>query len=468
MTDWDMVVESWAGRPSQLSEVHAEESTNRAEPRSRRRCGPCWRRAGQFTYDDHGTPWSTRRPQPDRPALSQRRDERLPRPRAFSNGTVQIQSYQPFRTDMQSRFTLDGGKVHFDRIDLVSDGAERSRPATSTSAAGPSSSISSGRGSIFRRRRTSSFTGRSSTSRAGDFTGTFHLFKGGRELKGTFVSPLAGVNDWRFPNLRGSVLWVPDRLEITNATSELYGGTARFDYRMAPFGKPTPARATWDVEYTDVDLASSPIFSRPRGCGSPAARRAATVSSGRSASGRRRRGEGEVTVDAAAGCAPMTRELPADLVAERARSADEAGPFNPQLSLGYLPIAGHVVYALDPGVDSRSAELGGDQPRPTSSSRGGPRSASSSRIPFHVTSLDWQESDRVLAGIMTAFGSPTGAVPIGGYGEFDGVLLEAFTAPADRGHVHRRADARLGRRLGHRPRRARDREQLRLRDRTRR
>ena len=35
-----------------------------------------------------------------------------------------------------------------------------------------------------------------------------------------------------------------------------------------------------------------------------------------------------------------------------------------------------------------------------------------SRIPFHVTSLDWQESDRVLAGIMTTFGSPTGAIPI--------------------------------------------------------
>jgi translocation and assembly module TamB len=50
-------------------------------------------------------------------------------------------------------------------------------------------------------------------------------------------------------------------------------------------------------------------------------------------------------------------------------------------------------------------------------------------MPFHVTSLDWQESDRVLAGIITAFGSPTGAVPIGGYGEFDGVMLNAFNRP---------------------------------------
>ena len=46
-----------------------------------------------------------------------------------------------------------------------------------------------------------------------------------------------------------------------------------------------------------------------------------------------------------------------------------------------------------------------------------------------MTSLDWLESDRVLAGIMTAFGSPTGAVDIGGAGQFDGVMLLGFTKP---------------------------------------
>jgi hypothetical protein len=39
-----------------------------------------------------------------------------------------------------------------------------------------------------------------------------------------------------------------------------------------------------------------------------------------------------------------------------------------------------------------------------------------SRLPFHVTSADWQESDRLLAGIMTALGtgptrSPSAARP---------------------------------------------------------
>ena len=55
-----------------------------------------------------------------------------------------------------------------------------------------------------------------------------------------------------------------------------------------------------------------------------------------------------------------------------------------------------------------------------------------SEIPFHVTSADWQESDRVLAGIMTTFGATTSAVPVGGSGEFDGVMRLAFASRGSR------------------------------------
>src|SRR5262249_7297097 len=51
------------------------------------------------------------------------------------------------------------------------------------------------------------------------------------------------------------------------------------------------------------------------------------------------------------------------------------------------------------------------------------------RLPFHVVSSDWQESDQVLAGIITDFGAPTSPVAFGGRGEFDGVMLGAFRAP---------------------------------------
>ena len=128
----------------------------------------------------------------------------------------------------------------------------------------------------------------------------------------------------------------------------------------------------------------------------------------------------------------MTRELPADLVAELSALPDEEGPFNPQLSLGHLPMAGHIVYSLDPQW-IRLQKSWAATNRTYVEFEGQTAFGEQSRIPFHVSSLDWQESDRVLAGIMTAFGAPTGAVPMGGYGEFDGVLLEAFKRPRIQG-----------------------------------
>ena len=72
-----------------------------------------------------------------------------------------------------------------------------------------------------------------------------------------------------------------------------------------------------------------------------------------------------------------------------------------------------------------------------------------SRIPFHVTSLDWQESDACLR----RRSSPLSArqprrCRSEDYGEFDGVMLEDVLATPDRRHVHRRPHARVGRDWG--------------------
>ena len=56
-----------------------------------------------------------------------------------------------------------------------------------------------------------------------NFTGTFHLFKGGRELKGDFRSDLAKLNRFDFPSLEGSLVWVRDRFEVLRAQSDFYG-----------------------------------------------------------------------------------------------------------------------------------------------------------------------------------------------------------------------------------------------------
>ncbi len=57
-----------------------------------------------------------------------------------------------------------------------------------------------------------------------------------------------------------------------------------------------------------------------------------------------------------------------------------------------------------------------------------------SNIPFHVTSADLQESDRVLAGMMTAFGAPTNPITVGGSAEFSGVLTESIGRPRVEGN----------------------------------
>ena len=101
----------------------------------------------------------------------------------------------------------------------------------------------------------------------GDFTGTFHMFKGGRELKGDFTSALAGVNDYRFPESR--------RLAGLGARS--HGSDARhrgLSRRQGGVQVPDgaarqdaiePARAVFDVNYRDVDLNALTEFYQMRG-----------------------------------------------------------------------------------------------------------------------------------------------------------------------------------------------------------
>ena len=129
----------------------------------------------------------------------------------------------------------------------------------------------------------------------------------------------------------------------------------------------------------------------------------------------------------------MTRQLRADVIATVDPLPREEGPFNSQLPIGYVPIAGHIAYSLDPDWINLATGWAATE-KTYVEFKGRTAWAQRSQIPFHVTSLDWLESDRVLAGIMTAFGAPTGAIDIGGRGEFDGVMLESFSKPRIEGH----------------------------------
>ena len=387
---------------------------------------------------------------------------------SFSNGTISIQSYEPFSASMRSRFKLVNGKVTFDRIDLTSEGAASVIDGVVDLGRWPEQiyrikshiDFPTQKNIFFHRDRFSAYG-------QGDFQGTFHLFKGGRELKGTFTSPLAGVNDWRFPDLRGAVLWLPDKLEITDSTSGLYGGTARFDYRMAPIGKKgVPTIATWDVQYRDVDLSRLTDFLETRGLRlagrATGTNRLAWPLGGWAV----KRGEGVVDIAPPPGVETMTRAMPAARLQDELTAGPEAGPFNAQLPLGYVPIAGRLAYKLDPEWITLGPSWVAT-PKTYVEFQGQTAYGQRSRIPFHVTSLDWQESDRVLAGIMTTFGAQTGAIPIGGSRRVRRRHAGGVLAAAHRGQVLRRRHARLERRLGQGHRRRGDREQLRRTSRTR-
>lgn len=435
MTDWQMLVETWPSSPAFPNGRHNfPKFTPKNPAKGPKRFTTTLRSVlasrGSFTYEDHGTPWSTAA-RDLRVLLTRGVADAVYRgSTSFSDSTVKIQSYEPFRADMRSRFTIDGSNLHFSRIDLASEGAQSVMQGDIDLAHWPEQTYQIRSRIDFPTQKNIFFhRDKFSASGQGDFQGTFHLFKGGRELKGTFVSPMAGVNDWRFPDLRGSVLWVPDRLEVTNATSGLYGGTARFDYVMFPFGKKdVPTRATWDVAYKDVDLARLTDFLETAGLrlgGRADGENHLEWQIGRWSE---KRGGGEVTARPPEGVTPMTRDLDPEVVARQAALPEEAGPFNPRSPLGYVPIAGHVVYTLDPEWIALN-ESWVATPKTYVDFQGRTAYGDRSRIPFHVTSLDWLESDRVLAGIMTAFRSPTGAVPIGGSGSFDGVMLLGFTKP---------------------------------------
>jgi hypothetical protein len=434
MSDWEMLVEQFpSGKFSHNFPKIVHESKG---PQGPKRFVTTVRsviaRRGQFTYEDHGTPWST---------IARNLNVSVFRglthyegTAQFSNGTIQIQAYDPFRADMQTRFRIDGGTVQLERIDLKTDGATSVVDGSVDFAHWPEMLYRVRSRVDFPIQKGIFFKDMNFTVKGyGDFTGTFHFFKGGRELKGTFTSPEAGVNDWRFPNVAGSLLWIPSTFEVTNVTSGLYGGRAKFSYTMGPFGQGRPAHAVWDTTYTDVDLAQLTDFLQTQGIrlsGRATGHNRLEWPLGRFA---QKHGEGQITAVQPSGIRPLTRQADPDLIARVDPLPPEQGPFNPHLSIGYVPVAGDISYTLDPDwISIGSGWTATERTYVEFTGRTG--WGQNSRMPFHVTSLDWQESDRLLAGIMTAFGAPTGAIPIGGRGEFDGTFLEAFSRPRIEGH----------------------------------
>ncbi len=438
MSDWEMLVEQFRNGHN-FPKIVPESKGPKGPKRFVTTVRSVIARNGQFTYEDHTTPWSTVARNLN---VSVWKGLDTYRGTAqFTNGSVAIQSYRPFRADMQTAFKIDGGKVILDRIDLKSEGATSAVTGFVDLARWPEMvyNVRSHvdfpiQKEIFFKEMNFGVTGQA------DFTGVFRFFKGGRELKGHFTTPEAGVNvggnAWRFQDVAGSLLWIPSTFEVTDVTTSLYGGRAKFLYSMAPLGAgpAKPTQVVWDALYRDVDLATLTDFLQTQGlrlAGRATGHNRLEWPLGKFA---RKHGEGEIATTPPSGIRPMTREIAADVIATVDPLLPEQGPFNPRLWIGYVPIAGKITYRLDPDWITIGDGSWAATEKTYVEFSGRTAWLHNSRIPFHVTSADWQESDRLLAGIMTAFGSSTGAIPIGGRGQFDGVMLESFSRPRIEGH----------------------------------
>jgi hypothetical protein len=434
MTDWRMTVESFPDGRQTFPRVTGPPRPPRNGPSPVRTTLKYVRaHRGELVVNDYGSDWFMVAPNLD---VTVARVGNYRGTMKFSGGTIAIQKYVPMNADLNAAFDLVDGKIVFNRIDLITDGAVSQITGVIEPAIWPEQLYQVKSRMQFPKMREIFFARDQFTlSGEGQFEGTFHMFKGGRELKGDFSSVEAGVNDYRFPNLAGSVVWVREKMEVTHATSGFYGGTTEFRYVMAPLGdRTTPARATFDAKYADVDLAALSEFFQMRGlrvAGTATGHNEMAWTLGKFAD---RSGSGAVTFSAPAGVALQGAQLAPGAAAAARDRYTIPGPFSNHTPLAPLGVAGNLTYAFDPeAIRFEPSQVFTEDTYVAF--EGATAYGERSKMPFRVTTRSWQESDRMLAGIMTAFGATTKAIPVDGVGRFEGVLLGAFNRPRIEGRL---------------------------------
>ncbi len=375
---------------------------------------------GNVQYTDHGLPWSI-----DTGPLEVTiaRADRYRGTLAFRDGDLRIQQYEPMWAHMQSSFFIDGGLLTLDRLAIQTDGATTTGTGVLDMGRWPAQEYQLTSDLDLSRMRALFFAGRDfSLTGEARFQGTFELDRMFRELKGSFESREAALNAYRFDDLRGSVVWDRDSLDVVDTTSTFLGGDLDLTYRMAPLGGPTPSRQRLETHYRDVDLAllsDKVVLEGMRVQGRATGRNLLEFPTGRFD---QRTGDGEVQVDGPEGLPMQGRELTGLPVPPRAEPLDRDAP------LGTVPVSGEARYSYD-GDWLRIARGYAATPDTYVDFAGETAYGTQSAMAFHVTSRDWQESDRLLAGIMTAVGARTRPIEVGGIGIFDGRLTGAFANP---------------------------------------
>jgi hypothetical protein len=263
---------------------------------------------GTFELQDHGAPWSILAPNLE---VEIHKADTYRGTADFDKATIQIARFEPMWARATSHFRIDGGKIVVEGIDLVTDGAVSHAVGEVDTARWPEQTYAV-RSRIDFPRMKELFWARDkfTLTGTGEFAGTYHLFKGGRELTGRFASLETRLNDWRFAGMEGSLVWTRDRFEVMKTRSGFYGGKLAIDFSMKPLGDPLrPGIARLETAYEDVDVAGlmeARAFDGLRLEGRGTGRNLLTWPLGRF---REHSGDGEIRV--AAATALQDRTLPA-------------------------------------------------------------------------------------------------------------------------------------------------------------
>ncbi len=428
MTGWQIFIETWGGGRNNMPRFkHA--TTSNGPKRFTTTLQFMQADDGAFGFEDHSTPWSVVAPNL-RFNLVRSIGQYLGTA-SFSKGTVQIQQFLPMSAEeFSTRFTLDGPIVTLTHIDLSTDGARTHVNGQVDFGHWPEQRYNVSSEIDFGRMRQLFFTHETwDVVGKGEFKGIFHVYDGGQELAGDFTSEHAQVSGLDFQDLHGSLVWFPDRFEVTHADADFAGGRTRFAYAIEPLGKPGGPTQRFTAELDDARLENLASLADLRGL-RPEGRVRHAHASMAWPSGKFKtdvRGSVEADVDPPDGVALAPSVLPASTRPPRSPML-EKGLFDPQARLQRLSTGGHLVFGFDgTGVSFDDSWVA----TPTTYFQFHGRSdfGAESNITFHAASLDWQESDRLLAAVMTAAGSPAGAVELGGRGTFDGVMTQRFSDP---------------------------------------
>ena len=429
IVDWQMLAERWENE-SNFPKFTSDEPSNGPKRFTTTlkylRASP-----GQFTYEDHEAPWSIVARNID---LDMGNLPNYHGTAAFTGGTVAIQNNVPFYANMKASYVIDGGLVHLNRIEFDTDGAKTIATGDVDFAHWPEQTYEFKSRVQFARMRQLFFKDEKWESVR---RGRFHRHLPSVQGRARSVGHLCerAVRDQSIP-----VRFVVRRPAVDPRSPQRPRCRREDLRRRQPVRLHDPAAREAGASHDAVrrefhgrrsrDAHRFRADERPSLCGHGQwRRRRARMARGKVLGGSRWRASGRRASSGRAADDGALRPLDRRRApADAGHAFHEWGPFAPAPLPQHLPIAGDLSFRFDPEQVSIDAGRFATE-RTHVTFQGATAWGIGRALAFHVTSDDWQESDQLLAGIMTDFGAPRSPVTFGGRGEFDGTMTGPFRAP---------------------------------------